>query len=672
MIILSSFVRLLLIAVACFSAGLSLRGNEESEQRPRIVAHYMPWYASKPVSGAWGWHWTMDKFDPDTILDNELREAASHDYPLMGLYDSSDPDALECQVLQMKFAGIDGVIIDWYGTRDFYDYAMVHRSTEALIPFLEKAGLSFAICYEDQAIGRMVEGKSLEAEAAVGHSREVLKWVEENWFTRDSYLRHENRPVLITFGPQYFKPEAWREVTSVFTSNPWIHALPHLSAEFGADGPFGWPPVYGGKSFAPGQWKKSLQELYARADSGEEIIGVAFPGYEDIYEQAGLHEPYGYIDHRDGRTFSETLDLAFASQSELIQVATWNDYGEGTMIEPTEKRGYRYLEEIQRRMKPGFDADDLRLPLRLFELRKNSAEASEEEVNRISELLFAGEIELAKAAISKFKATQGGKNKEEDEYSYKTKTDVLYRLEENASAYMKERCRLDVYYPDGARDFATIVWFHGGGLSKGQREVPEPLKRQGVAVVAANYRLSPKVESPAYIEDAAAAVAWTFKHIETFGGARDKIFVSGHSAGGYLTSMVGFDKSYLKAHGVNADQIAGLIPFSGHTITHFTVRKERGIDGKQPVVDALAPLFHVRKDAPPTLLITGDREMELMGRYEENAFFWRMMQVVGHPDTELRELDGFDHGGMPEPAYPLLLEFVRKYSTAAVPNADGG
>ncbi len=75
------------------------------------------------------------------------------------------------------------------------------------------------------------------------------------------------------------------------------------------------------------------------------------------------------------------------------------------------------------------------------------------------------------------------------------------------------------------------------------------------------------------------------------------------------------------------------IYYSGHVITHFTIRKERGIKGEQAVVDDLAPLFHVRKDSPPMLLITGDRELEMLGRYEENAYFWRMMQVVKHPNT---------------------------------------
>jgi len=180
-----------------------------------------------------------------------------------------------------------------------------------------------------------------------------------------------------------------------------------------------------------------------------------------------------------------------------------------------------------------------------------------------------------------------------------------------------------------------------------------------MAVVAVNYRLYPKVKAPVYIEDAAAAVAWVFNHIEEYGGDPDLIFISGHSAGGYLTSMVGMDKRWLDKYEIDANRIAGLIPFSGHTITHFTVRKEQGIESTQVVIDDLAPLFHVRNDAPPLLLITGDREMEMMGRYEENAYMMRMMKVVGHPDTRLYEMDGYGHN-MLTPAFPLLINEVKR------------
>lgn len=244
---------------------------------------------------------------------------------------------------------------------------------------------------------------------------------------------------------------------------------------------------------------------------------------------------------------------------------------------------------------------------------------------------------------------------------YKTESDILYRTGDNLTDYERSRCRLDVYHPVDQPGFATVVWFHGGGLYAGEREIPATLMNQGFAIVAVNYRLSPQVQSPAYVEDAAAAVAWTFQNIERYGGSPDRIFVAGHSAGGYLTSMVGLDKRWLAAYDIDADRIAGLIPYSGHAITHFTIRKERGIPGEQPIIDNMAPLFHVRKDTPPILLITGDRERELLGRYEENAYLWRMLRVAGNEDVELFELDGHNHGEMVEPAHRLLIRFVHEH-----------
>lgn len=250
---------------------------------------------------------------------------------------------------------------------------------------------------------------------------------------------------------------------------------------------------------------------------------------------------------------------------------------------------------------------------------------------------------------------------QEKSINYTLENNILYRsaTQTSSNEYINERCRLDIYYPN-KKDFTTVIWFHGGGIKAGNKYIPEKLKEKGIAVIAVNYRLYPNVKCPVYIEDAAAAVAWAFNNIEKYGGDKNKIVVSGHSAGGYLTSMIGLDKSYLEAYDINANDIAMLIPFSGHTITHFTVREEQGIDGKQPIIDEFAPLFHVCSDAPPMVLITGDRELEMLGRYEENAYMYRMMKVAGHTETKLYELDAFNHGGMVSPALEILLNEIKK------------
>ncbi len=244
---------------------------------------------------------------------------------------------------------------------------------------------------------------------------------------------------------------------------------------------------------------------------------------------------------------------------------------------------------------------------------------------------------------------------------YILKSDIRYYSEviNKTDAYINERCILDIYYPKNAKGFATIIYFHGGGLTSGNKFIPERLTKQGYAVIAVNYRLSPKVNAIKCIEDAAAATAWVFKNIADFDGDPNQIFVTGHSAGAYLALMIGLDKKWLNVQNVDANTIAGIIPMSGQCITHFLLRAEKGIPETQPIIDEFAPLYHVRSDAPPLLLITGDRELEMLGRYEENAYLMRMMKIIGHKQTLLLELEGYGHN-MEEPAYPLLLNEVKR------------
>lgn len=247
---------------------------------------------------------------------------------------------------------------------------------------------------------------------------------------------------------------------------------------------------------------------------------------------------------------------------------------------------------------------------------------------------------------------------QESETGHQIHKDIPYYEDNVTDPYIRERCKLDLAIPREAKGFSTVIWFHGGGLTGGEKFIPERLMGKDIAIVAVNYRLNPNVTSPAYIEDAAAATAWVFNNIENYGGNKNRIVLAGHSAGGYLVMMIGLDKQWLAKYNIDSDMIRLLVPFSGHTITHMTIRKERGIPDTQPIVDMMAPLYHVRINAPPLHLITGDRNLEMLGRYEENAYMWRMMKTVGHANTYLYELQGFDHGSMAEPGFDLLLKII--------------
>lgn len=228
--------------------------------------------------------------------------------------------------------------------------------------------------------------------------------------------------------------------------------------------------------------------------------------------------------------------------------------------------------------------------------------------------------------------------------------------------YAQKQCRLDFYRPVGVKNFPTVVYYHGGGLTGGSRSIPKELKDRGWGVVGVSYRLSPLVTHPVYIEDAAAALAWTFKNVAAHGGDPRKIFVTGISAGGYLTSMIGLDKSYLAKHDIDANQIAALIPVTGQMITHQTVRKEQGIEPSKfrPTIDKYGPLYHVRADAPPTLCVTGGWEVDMLMRAEENLYFVSMMKLVGHKNVKQIVIEGADHGRCGRECWPHVIQFVEQ------------
>ena len=245
--------------------------------------------------------------------------------------------------------------------------------------------------------------------------------------------------------------------------------------------------------------------------------------------------------------------------------------------------------------------------------------------------------------------------------AYRTNKDISYVSGSETDTYRLERCKLDIYYPENKKDFSTIVWFHGGGMEGGNKFVPKELREQGFAVVTVNYRLSPKAKNPAYIEDAAEAVAWVFKNIKKYGGRKDHIFVSGHSAGGYLSLILAMDKKYMAAYGADADSVAAYLPVSGQTVTHFTIRKERGLPDGIPVVDEYAPVNKARKETAPLVLITGDKHLEMAARYEENALLEAVLKSIGNKKVTLYEMQGFDHGQVLGPACCLIADYVKRF-----------
>jgi acetyl esterase/lipase len=256
----------------------------------------------------------------------------------------------------------------------------------------------------------------------------------------------------------------------------------------------------------------------------------------------------------------------------------------------------------------------------------------------------------------------------EEKYVYEH--DILYRTDVDTD-YARSQCRLDVYRPKDKKDFPTMVFFHGGGLKEGTRESSRSFARrfsnEGIAVVLPTYRFSPKVKHPAYTEDAAAAVAWAFKNIARYGGSPKKIFVSGHSAGGYLTAMVGLDKRYLARHDIDTFQIAGLLPLCGQMITHSTVRNEQSVVDNRQTVGEFAPLYYAHVKIPPLISICAEYDYPLY--QAQNVYFIEVLKNAGNTKVSYLELADRDHitlqdnpEDLEDPLAMAMLAFIRKYA----------
>ena len=223
-------------------------------------------------------------------------------------------------------------------------------------------------------------------------------------------------------------------------------------------------------------------------------------------------------------------------------------------------------------------------------------------------------------------------------------------------------CKLDIKWPTGVTNFSTVVWFHGGGLASGKKHFIAIA--DSIAQVAVDYRLlehGKMTNGVVCIQDAATAVAWTLEHIAEYGGDPRKVYVSGMSAGGYLTMMVGMSPQYLKERGHGICELAGLAPISGQATKHFNVRKFAGDNDPQflPKIDELAPLNWCSKDIPPIVSICGQEPWEWKCRSEENRLLIASCVALGHQKAWFVSCPYADHGRAYTAGVPYVEMFVK-------------
>ena len=366
----------------------------------QVFAHVMPWFESKAFSGYWGQHWTMANQNPDIVDSSGRRQIASHYYPLTGPYASADPDITEYQLLLMKLSGIDGVLIDWPGTTNLYDYPRNKSNSEAMIAQLSKVGLKFSVIYEDQNIN--IAAQQGVVTDKIGQAKTDMAYLQNNYFSQGTYQKVNGRPLLGVFGPQTFQsPGEWQQIFSGLSTKPCFVTLwyEHQEAAGSSDctGEYSW--VYQDSARTHLQ---HLRDFYSGRPNYGVKMGSAYPGFRDFYAQGGWGSNNFYIAANGTTTFSETLDLALSSGLPYLQLATWNDYGEGTMIEPTREFGYGLLTTLQQKLGVPYGQSELELVTKLYAQRRQYRGNAPEQarLDRAAAFLAALQIDQARTTLA--------------------------------------------------------------------------------------------------------------------------------------------------------------------------------------------------------------------------------------------------------------------------------
>jgi hypothetical protein len=376
----------------------------------KVFVHFMPWFETPITSNnsSWGEHWTMTNQVPPV-------QVASYYYPLntlyftngayrSGPYGTSDTLVIDYQLLLMKLSGIDGIFIDWPGTINYSDYLKNVANANVVISRLAKVGLKYAVVYEDQNL--QFATPSTQA-AQIAAAKADMNYIQTNYFTdtATTYETFNGKPLLLDFGP--FGPLStsaeWDSVFSVFTTHPSFFPYEYQTNKGGADvaGEFAWVQQSN---------LTNLNNFYAYSYPGAKIA-AAYPGFNSFYAAGGEPDPTPWtIAYGSGSTstFSTTLSLAINQPGNYIQLETWNDYGEGTMIEPTTQYQYSFLTTLQQQLGvQSLSESDLQAVAKLYRVRANNIlpnynSTNLEELDQVYYYMASLQMDSAKALLNNF------------------------------------------------------------------------------------------------------------------------------------------------------------------------------------------------------------------------------------------------------------------------------
>lgn len=260
-------------------------------------------------------------------------------------------------------------------------------------------------------------------------------------------------------------------------------------------------------------------------------------------------------------------------------------------------------------------------------------------------------------------------------YEVETVRDVAYYTGDDAD---ETRHKLDLFVPKDLKNFPVLLFVHGGAWQHGDKSwlgvyasFGKYCARHGIAAVVANYRLSPVVSHPEHVKDVARAFAWTQRNIKQYGGSPDWLFVSGHSAGGHLVSLLATDEQYLKAEGLTLDAIKGVIPMSGvYRIPDTSPFFGLAFGNDSATRKEASPLSHAHPGVPPFLLLYAENDLPYCGKQPSEEF----CKALEEKKCQARVLEakGRNHSSLilkvsqeDDPSAQAVLEFIHGICTSS-------
>jgi glycoprotein endo-alpha-1,2-mannosidase len=393
---------------------------------PLLTARYQTGYRTMAFSGGWG-RWQTDSkrvlpeyhHDPERLLPNGERDIASVYMPVVGPYDSGDPDLCEYHILLAKSAGIDGFLVDWFGPEMTGAQAENDSQVQALMRMAEELEFKIALTFSDHACFPPLQPASKTREQALVAAQKALVYAQDKYFSSSAYLRWQGRPLLAlqNDGPTsapgwstpFFTAAEWDKIRSGLKENIFLtqNYLPGKSELDFTE----WDSVYPGLPTYLGEydtdekfWEKCAQALGKKRY--QLISGLVTPGYDDRGCGGREGNKPLILSRRQGEKYSATWEDNLAQGAQFIQIGTWNDHNWGTGIEPVKEMllhknaavpgwGYRELlttreYTLRFRQHKLWPLPAIFLPERLYRLRKSGAPASRGD--RIRLYLLEGDI----------------------------------------------------------------------------------------------------------------------------------------------------------------------------------------------------------------------------------------------------------------------------------------